>query len=166
VPLNEPFGLRWEEKAEEEAFELLENRFEAERLLQCHQTEIDTTIPESPPKKLKRDKGSLFECLGEDRTMQRVFSRRQKDEIQEYLSLPNLEETANPLVFWREQENNLPILSRLARRFLAVPAISGSVERVFSIAGALGRARRARIEINNTEDILLYREARISQLFS
>lgn len=45
--------------------------------------------------------------------------------------------TADPLVFWRSIAKNkrLPILCRLARRFLAIPASSASVERLFSYTG-------------------------------
>ncbi|CDO75398.1 hypothetical protein BN946_scf184855.g1 [Trametes cinnabarina] len=37
-----------------------------------------------------------------------------------------------PLVWWRENANRFPIIARMARDFLAIPATSVSVERLFS----------------------------------
>ena len=43
----------------------------------------------------------------------------------------------NPLTFWQQAErgNEFPILRRLTRRYLAIPASSASAERLFSYTG-------------------------------
>ena len=38
--------------------------------------------------------------------------------------------------WWKDQRNELPLLSRVARHVLLVPASSASSERVFSTAGS------------------------------
>jgi hypothetical protein len=68
----------------------------------------------------------------------------------------------SPLEFWRSKEtqSSFPALTKLARIYLSIPATSGDVERLFSVAGALQRARRARITTNHLEALLLVREYR------
>ena len=41
------------------------------------------------------------------------------------------------LEWWSKHEARMPNLSRMARQFLAVPACSASVERLFSLAGRI-----------------------------
>jgi hypothetical protein len=49
----------------------------------------------------------------------------------------------NPLLWWRDQQEKLPIMSKLARRVLCIPATSAPSERVFSAAGLTIAHRRA-----------------------
>ena len=62
---------------------------------------------------------------------------------------------ANILMWWKKHAVHFPYLSRLARRYLAMPAItSASVERLFSVAGqvvtpqATGLGRRQRLRVS------------------
>jgi hypothetical protein len=84
------------------------------------------------------------------------------DELSTYMSetLSRME----PLRFWKANESKFPRLAAAARRFLAVPASSSDVERLFSIAGALQRARRARLNCSTIEDLLLYRDYRLAEI--
>ena len=63
-------------------------------------------------------------------------------EIKAYHALPALETKAkqpdmgeDPLPWWKSQASRFPILSSLARKFLAIPAASAAVERMFSYTG-------------------------------
>ena len=47
------------------------------------------------------------------------------------------------LTWWKEHAARFPYLSQLARRYLAMPATSASVERLFSVAGQIVTAKRA-----------------------
>ena len=49
------------------------------------------------------------------------------------------------LTWWKEHAAQFPYLSQLARRYLAMPATSASVERLFSVAGQIVTAKRARL---------------------
>ena len=49
----------------------------------------------------------------------------------------------NCLDFWKTKANELPYLSALARRVLAIPASSSPVERLFSNAGNVITSKRA-----------------------
>jgi hypothetical protein len=63
-------------------------------------------------------------------------------EVDVYLQLPALPCTrngmdTNPLEWWRCHEHQLPHLAKMARQFLAMPASSAGVERLFTSAGSM-----------------------------
>jgi hypothetical protein len=69
-------------------------------------------------------------------------------EFKEYAKLMNRigEQEAmkiDPLVFWTEQSDRLPIFARLAAFILAIPTTSSDVERIFSITGRIASKARA-----------------------
>jgi len=82
----------------------------------------------------------------------------EKSEIEAYLALPLEDPLSNPLDFWQRNESRFPQLALLAQKCLSMPATSGSIERRFSIAGAIGRARRSRITTPLMEKTLTVRE--------
>jgi len=53
----------------------------------------------------------------------------------------------------------LPTVSRLARRYLAMPATSASVERLFSVAGQVVTAKRARLDPTTVTLLVFLHEA-------
>ena len=59
--------------------------------------------------------------------------------------------TRDPLAFWRANEVEFPILSRVARKYLAIPAASAAVERLFSYTGHRVSKRNA----NVSDEVLL-----------
>lgn len=81
-------------------------------------------------------------------------------EVEKYLTEPRCLQDDVMMDYWRNKEKEMPTLARLARRYLSVPPTSADVERMFSIAGFLMRARRSRISIKHVADILMYREYR------
>ena len=104
-------------------------------------------------------KKSLF-----DRIESRISSKEYFDEVERYLALPKEPKNVAPLSFWENHEKTFPILAKLCKKYLSLPASSGAVERLFSIAGAIGRARRARITSPNMEKTLCVRQELINQL--
>jgi hypothetical protein len=61
-----------------------------------------------------------------------------------YLFQPILQQS--PQSFWSSSSPDAyPSLRRLATKYLGIPATSASVERLFSVAGAIIRARRSRL---------------------
>jgi hypothetical protein len=82
-----------------------------------------------------------------------------KDEVAEYFKISLSKKSACPLAFWKAEQTRFPILAELAKIYLGMPASSGNVERLFSIAGAIARSRRARITLKNLEMILCIRDS-------
>ncbi|CAG8785115.1 16089_t:CDS:1, partial [Dentiscutata erythropus] len=64
------------------------------------------------------------------------------DEVARYLALPKVSPNRNVLEWWKGHVNVLPVLSRLAMKYLAIPATSVPSERLFSDAGLHLSARR------------------------
>jgi len=52
-----------------------------------------------------------------------------------------------PEVFWACKSGRYPRLAKLAQTLLNIPASSGSVERLFSVSGAILRARRSHLTV-------------------
>lgn len=118
-------------------------------------TTTPASTPTSTPPPLKRTKVSLFEKI-RARTEKLLV---EEDEVEEYLKMgPGLMGAVDPLDYWKKNRARFPRLCSLVHKYLAFPATSGSVERLFSVAGSICRSRRARLLPETTEKILSYRQ--------
>jgi hypothetical protein len=80
--------------------------------------------------------------------MSRVFKHRRvehSDELQIYLSLPQVDENADLLEWWKNNQQQFPNLSQMARDYLAIPASSVPCEQVFSAGKNLITDKRNRL---------------------
>ncbi len=68
----------------------------------------------------------------------------------------------NPMLFWKKNHGNLPILSRVARYFLISPGGTETQERFFSVMKMNRTSKRTSLEMEKLEVLTLLRE---SQLF-
>ena len=57
------------------------------------------------------------------------------EEIAKYLSESCVSKNKNHLHYWEVHSPSMPILAQLSVKYLATPATSASVERLFSVAG-------------------------------
>ncbi|KAK3284472.1 hypothetical protein CYMTET_7877 [Cymbomonas tetramitiformis] len=72
--------------------------------------------------------------------MQAVQIPVDRDELDQYLALPqedHLDPAFDLLAYWRRQSAVVPNVARMARQFLAPPATTAGVERVFSRVGRM-----------------------------
>jgi hypothetical protein len=62
----------------------------------------------------------------------------------------------SPCVFWKENEHNFPVLARLARDVLAVPATGSGVERLFNSARDICHYRRGSLKSKTIQDLMMF----------
>jgi len=65
----------------------------------------------------------------------------------------------NPLEWWRVNNNTYPHLSKLALKYLSIPATSAPSERVFSTAGLTIAKERARLESSRANELVFLHES-------
>lgn len=80
-----------------------------------------------------------------------------REEVQRYfkLKISNASLSQSPVKWWRERCGAFPVLSKLAAKYLSVPASSASVERVFSQAGLTLTKLRNRMGSDTLEELLM-----------
>ena len=74
-----------------------------------------------------------------------------------YIALACLDEKADPLHFWQQHCTNFPQLAQLAQQYLATPASSSPVERIFSVAGKVFRPERCCLSDTRFEEQMFLR---------
>ena len=74
----------------------------------------------------------------------------------------------NVLGWWKSEEKHLPLLAKLARRILAIPASSGKSERVFSTGGNFVKEKRTRLNALKVQNLIIIKEnsAHVEDYFS
>lgn len=128
------------------------SRFAAEELLREKfnemkdelDQELDTTTTSSSAtnrqSKKKIKKAKQFTVLASLKKSQIPID----DEVEEYLKLDEIDLEGSCSTWWYEKREKFPVLSKLAKKYLAVYACSTASERLFSDAGNLLTVKRAR----------------------
>jgi coenzyme F420-reducing hydrogenase delta subunit len=65
-------------------------------------------------------------------------------------------EKAKPRVFWKEHEHEYPVLARLARDILSIPASGAGVERLFNCARDICHYRRGNLRAETIKELMLH----------
>jgi hypothetical protein len=100
------------------------------------------------------------------------FKVRAKEEVDTYRAVAGKQYMdglilvdSNPLVWWKTYAATFPYLTEVSRRYLAIPATSAPVERLFSVAGQVVTATRNRLHPETVtllvflhEDLPLHRD--------
>ena len=83
-----------------------------------------------------------------------VKSNSINTQINCYLSQPCNSDDTDVLVYWKEHRDTLPALVKMAQKYLAVPASSTPVERLFSNAGKVFKPDRCCHMDKNFESVM------------
>jgi len=75
-------------------------------------------------------------------------------EIATFFSEALAPRTEDPLLWWKINENRLPLLAAVARTYLATPPSSVQSERIFSSAGDVYNEHRTRLAPENAERLI------------
>eukprot|EP00033_Pygsuia_biforma_P007514 GCRY01008610.1.p1 GENE.GCRY01008610.1~~GCRY01008610.1.p1 ORF type:complete len:390 (+),score=20.96 GCRY01008610.1:666-1835(+) len=78
-----------------------------------------------------------------------------ENELKLYFGLPLLPMEEDPLAWWAQNKKSFPVLSFLARRWLAAPASSVPCERLFSKAGHILNKKRASLLCDNARALIM-----------
>ena len=85
-----------------------------------------------------------------------------EEEYTEYIKESTISnKDINPLDYWKQNSYRFPILSILARRYLAIPATSASIERIFSISNNIITKSRNRLLPNTIKQLILLKNWRL-----
>ena len=128
-------------KTEEE--EILCKKYE-EYKENCQQTPSESRVSSPTPSELSLTtlnpiyQPRLFSIFEQDEP-------RASNEVDEYLKEDKISFGQCPFNWWLNKKNKYPILAKMARIHLAIPATSTPSERLFSDAGNLLSAKRSRI---------------------
>ena len=129
---------------------------EAEKELEVMKASQDTE-PTAPQHEQKRrrtnsslDDGmdifALFQVEAPTEAPRSDSSVAAQDEIERYKRMRSEPFKSDPIEFWKKQQYAFPGLSRVARKYLCIPATSASSERTFSTTGAMVCEKRNRLK--------------------
>ena len=115
-----------------------------------------------PPSKKSKGEHKLLEFLGdiinpEDQQMTITAYQKSRSEVKRYQDAALTKEETNegPLVWWKNNAIRYPVLSKLALKYLAIPATSVPSERAFSFTSHIVNVKRARLQ-PSTVNILVF----------
>ena len=69
------------------------------------------------------EKKSLWDSFEEELKKKKAVGNKDEHELALYLSAPYIDRKDNPLNHWKMNKSQFPILSKLARDYLAIPAM-------------------------------------------
>ncbi|XP_060774450.1 E3 SUMO-protein ligase ZBED1-like [Neoarius graeffei] len=132
-------------------------KMEMEQVAQKEQRACVTTHPmppsaaEEPPStstgKQKRSLASFFKSKAVPASSSTVqLEDTIKAELDNYLITPTIDGEQDPLAWWRVHHVNFPWLSKLARKYLCIPATSSPSERLFSASGNIVTCQHASLK--------------------
>lgn len=101
---------------------------------------------------------SLF--TGRDQTAEESMSVSQsvKLELKSYVGVNSIAVTKDPLSWWKAMSTRWPMLSKLAKYYMAIQASSVPSERVFSTAGAIVTSKRSCLDPENVNTLIFLKQ--------
>ena len=103
-----------------------------------------------PSMSKKQKFGSLFKKHEEKRSSTEEIEitpeEEMRKEFEKYQALPHLDHEDDPLTWWKYHSHNFPNLSKLAKRYLCIPATSCASERLFSTSGHIVNKNRSKLK--------------------
>ena len=125
-----------------------------------------------PPAPKKRNLGTLFkdhetrireeeQLTGESTQVVNTEEQQRQQatkEVDDYLSASRLDFEEDPLLWWKGQPLNYPILQKVALKYLCVCATSSASERLFSTAGNVVSSFRSTLKPDKVDMLVFYQQ--------
>ena len=80
-------------------------------------------------------------------------------ELNAYMRVQQVANDTDPLMWWKQHQEEFPRLVRMARQYLPVPASSASPERLFSSVGLVKSDLRGRLLDTTLIDVMWAKQA-------
>ena len=128
------------------------NSVESNNVQELTSSNTSDNSPMSPTSKLRK------RLLMQTQLAREVTKSKIRKEMERYESFSIPPKSVNILVWWKQHQNILPLLSIAARSVLAIPASSAKSERVYSSGANIVTAKRTRMKPNKVEQTLIIRE--------
>ena len=80
-------------------------------------------------------------------------------ELNAYMRVQQVANDTDPLMWWKQHQEEFPRLARMARQYLAVPASSASPERLFSSVGLVKSDLRGSLLDTTLIDVMWAKQA-------
>ncbi|XP_065895786.1 zinc finger BED domain-containing protein 4-like [Dysidea avara] len=107
-----------------------------------------------PIKKMKCLWDSFDELKKKKSTDLSTNQDKDEKELSLYCSAEYIDRKEDPLAWWKGNKSRFPTLARIAREYLAIPAMSTPSERLFSAAGYISSQRRSRLSGENLNQLV------------
>ncbi|XP_050960772.1 E3 SUMO-protein ligase ZBED1 [Labeo rohita] len=114
------------------------------------QSERETSTAPVQLKKPKHSLGSFFKKCSSAPPKQQGIDM----ELDGYLLMVTADSDSDPLEWWRLQCSHFPRISRLAKKYLCIPATSSPSERAFSTGGNIVTSSRASLKPENVDRLV------------
>lgn len=98
--------------------------------------------PSAAEKKAKKSLGSFFKTAPVPSSSSVQMAQAIEAELNSYLLSPTIDSEADPLAWWKLHQVSYAQLSKLARKYLCIPATSSPSERLFSTSGNVVTCQR------------------------
>lgn len=133
-----------------------ELRFASNSLRIRTQEQLKSAYQEMKNLTSNEDQESELQPVSSNSLLARMFQNDaiSIDEVANYLALPKIHHDDCPLTWWRINKTRFPVLSKLARKYLAIPATSTPNERLFSEAGNIMTIKKTQLAPNMLENLV------------
>ncbi|XP_061695574.1 E3 SUMO-protein ligase ZBED1-like [Syngnathoides biaculeatus] len=108
------------------------------------------------PKKVKKSLSSDFKNAAAHTCRDTSKPNRASVELElnMYLQTANLDPEKDALVWWRQHEVNFPLVAKLAKEYLCIPATSLPSERIFGASGNAVTSKRSCLEPERVDQLV------------
>lgn len=143
------------EQREDVARVLLERIEKTEKERQEAEKATEKLIEEPRAKKKNDKETALSFLLGATSTQSAEEDNSGKGEFERFKKEAQLHHDENALVWWKTNQERFPVIAKIARQLLCVPATSVPSERIFSTVGLIVSNLRSSLKPENT-DMLIF----------